>query len=624
MTARPRTAPLLSALLLGASCLAALVPGAARRQAPARWAVIVGIGDYPAVDGASGVRLPGAAQDARAVRDVLVDRWALRDENLRVLLDEAATRAAVEEALTMWLPQRVRPGDLVLVYYAGMGGQLADAGGDEADGLDETLVPHDAVADATREIVDDELALWLRSLPTDRVVYVHDAGGADVGLRQEVPTSRSRFFRRGPGRRGAPPRLEPPGQPAEESGMDVGQAGLLEFAASAADREAVEVDLPGIALGEPSAGGAFTTRLVRELRRAGPDATWGDLFDRTAAALARGGLLQGPRCLGADDLAAEAAFGPDTRDATGGLAVPVTVVRGDEAELGGGAALGVTPGSVLASAAGARLRVTEVTRDRARATLVSGAVSETERVVLAARPLERPGLRVVTDAADPDLAGTEGSSPLGEAPAPGADRVPAHIVVRTVPTGEIWVLGADGYPHAVVDAPASPAPDPDDRLARILAGEAAWLRLAALEHPGGSFRVEVTGPDGDARFGPGEPLSVQVRSELPGFLTLVEVRHDGTVALLEADGSGGGSRIGAGETRTFVSTGGQGPGPVPGGRGLVRAFVTPEPLALDGTLRGPALVDGVADALADAVGRDGEALLLAPWGTGALVYWIAQ
>jgi uncharacterized caspase-like protein len=65
---------------------------------------------------------------------------------VRTFTNEQATRQNLEQALTGWLPQTTRPGDTVIVYFSGHGMKARDESGDEADGEDEVLLPHDFVS----------------------------------------------------------------------------------------------------------------------------------------------------------------------------------------------------------------------------------------------------------------------------------------------------------------------------------------------------------------------------------------------------------------------------------------------------------------------------------------------
>ncbi len=120
---------------LGLACLLILNVGAATAQEPSRapkvWAVLVGIDAYedPELPACS-----GAAMDARALRKWLVEtaKW----ETSQVLLMDGSsqrnhgpkeqqleslrpTRANLDWAVKEWLAHRVKPGDVIQIYFAG-------------------------------------------------------------------------------------------------------------------------------------------------------------------------------------------------------------------------------------------------------------------------------------------------------------------------------------------------------------------------------------------------------------------------------------------------------------------------------------------------------------------------
>ena len=69
--------------------------GPQERVAPTHWAFVIGISDYIHLDDEEGGDLPGAEHDARRVRDVLVMRAGFPEENVRVLINEEATKATI-------------------------------------------------------------------------------------------------------------------------------------------------------------------------------------------------------------------------------------------------------------------------------------------------------------------------------------------------------------------------------------------------------------------------------------------------------------------------------------------------------------------------------------------------
>ena len=79
--------------------------------------------------------------DAKVLNDLMKDVGRLQESKTYTNAD--ATKANLEKAVCEWLPSVSKPGDTVVIYYSGHGGQVTDDNGDETDGEDEFLVPHD-------------------------------------------------------------------------------------------------------------------------------------------------------------------------------------------------------------------------------------------------------------------------------------------------------------------------------------------------------------------------------------------------------------------------------------------------------------------------------------------------
>ena len=314
--------------------------GPVDRTASTHWALIIGITDYINFDDVEGGDLPGAEHDARSVRDLLVLREGFPEENVRMLLNRDATRDAIEEGVTGWLVSNARPGDNVVIFYAGHGSQMWDESGDEDDGLDETLAPADASPTSTEyDISDDTFNEWLGMLPAGNIVVFLDNCNSGTGTRAVTPFSRSRLLGRDINDIDKPAtvaRRALPGQ-NDETGFDSRQARVLELAAAEPVQQAVEAFFPAEDGTEPFHGGAFTTFMVRELWRASPRATYEEVFRNSYEALKRNRFQQDPQISEDVSLKNSQIFFVDGAD--DGLAdgtIPVTSVRGATAELAGG------------------------------------------------------------------------------------------------------------------------------------------------------------------------------------------------------------------------------------------------------------------------------------------------
>ncbi|MBW3534784.1 MAG: caspase family protein [Gemmatimonadetes bacterium] len=616
--------------LAGLPLLMAFGPG--ERVAPSHWAVLVGISDYTHFEDVEGGDLPGAEHDARAMRNVLVSRWGFPDENVLVLLNGEATRAAIEEALVSWLPERVGEGDHVTVFFAGHGSQVWDMDGDEEDGLDETIAPADALPDSPdNDIVDEELGAWLRALPTRNVVYIHDNCNAGTGTRDVTPFSRARRLARDPGvmpRPDGPARRALSGQ-EDESGFDLDGGDVLELAAAQPFEAAVDAFFEGPEGAEPFHGGAFTTFLVRQLWRAPADATYEDVFVDVKDALKRNRFQQDPMISPDVPLRARPLFFVEGGAAgPGGItAVPVLEASAGTARLGAGQALGLSMGSVLETGGGARLVVEDVERDRATARVSGGAVVAGDRATLTGYRYPENTLRVGVAGVDSETAAALGralSGSEGVVLVEGEDAY-ADLFVRRRGS-EVRLVGLDGFTRRTflagdVDAPA---------MAAALKGEAAAQRLTRMDNLGQAFDVRVWMEGGGSSLGLGESIRIHVSSEREGYLTLVDLGTNDQVTVLFPNAFHRDNRIRAGRAVAFPTDamGFEIIAQEPAGRGMVRAFVTPEPLDLpvdaEGFVSGDLpLASRVAEAVRRAAGSvsgSPGAIRLDTWGTASLVY----
>jgi len=602
--------------------------GPAERAAPTHWALVVGISDYIHFDDAEGGDLPGAEHDAQVVRDYLLDKGGFPEENVRMILNQDATRAALEEAVTGWLAQSARPGDNIVIFYAGHGSQMWDESGDEDDGLDETLAPADVSPTSTEfDISDDTFNEWLGTLPSDNVIVILDNCNSGTGTRDVTPFSKGRLLGRDINDIEKPAtvsRRALPGQ-EDETGFDPGATRVLEFAAAQPDQAAVDAFFPGEEGSEPFHGGAFTTYLVRQLWRAPADATYEDVFRDAYQALKRNRFQQDPVMSEDVPLKGSSLFfieggGSGVADAS----VPVRSSSGSTVELGGGQALGITTGSVFETDSGARMVVSSVTQRTSTADIIAGSVSQDDRARLTAYRYARSPLRVNVYGIDSEsvdelraaLAGSAGVQIIQE------ETTFSHLLIRRRGE-ELRIVGADGFVrHEGFAVGAADA----DAVAGVLKAEAAAKMLADMENPAQPFGVEIELEGGKTDFGIGEKVSFHATSDRDGYLTLVDLGTDGTVVMLFPNQYQPAVRIQAGQTLSFPTEemGFDLQIFPPAGRGMVRVFVTPEPLdvPMDGEYPegDESFAKVIADAVAATAGILEGAVQLDSWATASLVY----
>ena len=263
-----------------ALCFLALFLGGAPTEAAKR-ALIVGVNDYqhlPVSSSRLGREMPdlrGAVNDARGMAEALARGFDFQPEDIKTLIDEHATREAILAAFRDWLVEGTTPGDVAVFYFSGHGAVVPDDNGDEDDGLDEALGPHDLAPLAStvgeaRVILDDELGRLVAQLEGRSVVVIVDAchsGTITRSVRSRVVSSLEQTPGRGPakfvwlddivGRRGAARDVWSP-----EDLWDSLPHQLI-LSSSRARQVSVEIATPGGAF-----HGAFTSALLERMRQA--------------------------------------------------------------------------------------------------------------------------------------------------------------------------------------------------------------------------------------------------------------------------------------------------------------------------------------------------------------------
>ena len=81
-------------------------------------------------------------KDIPLIKGALLKK-GFEEQDITIIQDEKATKAGILAAIEN-LKSKISKGDIVVIHYSGHGQQILDDNGDEADGLDESLVPYDA------------------------------------------------------------------------------------------------------------------------------------------------------------------------------------------------------------------------------------------------------------------------------------------------------------------------------------------------------------------------------------------------------------------------------------------------------------------------------------------------
>jgi Caspase domain len=310
-----------------------------------RRALLIGINSYPKLE--PQFQLRGCVNDVEVMARILEDHFGFRSEDVTRLLDEEAAREAILQAMDD-LIERTGNGDVVVIHYSGHGSQMTDREGDEPDGRDETIVPHDGgrAPNENRDITDDELYLRLQRLTdkTQNVTLLFDCCHSGTVTRDAFGTP-GRWV---PADDRRPEELPPsPLEAASVRGAsrDLGPSGWLPVSrryvlmAGCRDEETSAEHTVKEAEGSLTHG-ALTYFLSRELVRATPGTTYRDVFERAGALVSATYPRQHPQIEGTRD---RELFG--VHDIEPVRFVGVTARSDGEVTLAAGAAHGMVAGS---------------------------------------------------------------------------------------------------------------------------------------------------------------------------------------------------------------------------------------------------------------------------------------
>ncbi len=417
---------------------------------PQRHALLIGVSVSPLIYEHPCLRIRARYQQLSSDRDVelmralLVRRFGFPEENARVLKTREATREGILTAVAE-LIGRVGTGDVVVLYYSGHGSRIPaldretivpfDAGRSEraawecrkvvgrpcTEGRSLAEVPGDWAesicgprawwgvrpSGESRDIQDVTIAGWIRELnkKTPFVTVIFDCCHSG-SVSRPLGTVRE-----------AVPDLRPVGELSDDSRrplllggsrsrkqVQVVASGWLPEVRHAVVVAACRPSEYAWEREEPPKHGLLTYHLHQALDELGPKATWMDVLEEAAPRVNREQPAQHPQVEGEKDLYV---FGREK--APRSFYLPVSAVDGQSVELSGGAAHGVSPGSVWTVRSGgassrlegdevAKIRVEKVLPVASRARVIEdslpGRLAEWQRAFLLEQSSPASGLRV--------------------------------------------------------------------------------------------------------------------------------------------------------------------------------------------------------------------------------------
>lgn len=232
------------------------------------YALLVGIDDYPGTAN----DLTSCVTDTRVMRQLLIDHFGYKDENIVTITDADATRDHIIEAFRRHLGQAGSDGH-ALFYFSGHGIQMDGSYGvqeDEPDGVDEALYVW-GHGPASSIILDDELNVLIGELNAGSKLMILDnchagtgtlgSGFKAVDIEDDLVKSTLRM-----------PDTWIVGKVLTDSMVEHGSMDHILLAASKADETALA--------GSRSRPSVFTYALVREVEVNGPDINLQDYMRR--------------------------------------------------------------------------------------------------------------------------------------------------------------------------------------------------------------------------------------------------------------------------------------------------------------------------------------------------------
>lgn len=163
-------------------------------------ALLIGVGSYPHLPLKD--QLDGPPHDVRALTDTLTTACDFAPENITCLVDKAATRTAILQAMG-GMKSQTRPGDFIFIYFSGHGtSQHNNKAASLTMGAHTgALVPVDFSTDGSPEAMLERLIIGKRDLfpviddlEKDRhVLAVFDACYSGQAIRSPLPRGKFRY-----------------------------------------------------------------------------------------------------------------------------------------------------------------------------------------------------------------------------------------------------------------------------------------------------------------------------------------------------------------------------------------------------------------------------------------------
>jgi hypothetical protein len=586
-----------------------------------KWALLIGIDKYEYPDRVS--PLDGCVNDVQSLKTLLIGKYEFPVSNIRTLTNQQATHAGIVEAFKSHLVANAKPNDIVVFHYSGHGSQMKDVTGKMISGLDETIVPHDS-RDPLGKVFDISGAelhglLVQLAAKTHNITFILDSchSGTLVRgnrVRTVAPDTRT------------PPPLQLDGATARglyQSQSPGADKPPYAFIAATTSRESA---FEHYADGQEH--GALSYFLVRQLRTAGPSATYRDTMDSVIGNVNANYPSQHPQLEGIQ--ADQYVFGDST-----GAAQTYILASGDtggRVSFSAGQAQGLTLGSIFdvyrpgvkkfdgSDKPIARVQLTDVQGFSATGKLLSGGpVPQASRAVEREHKYGSLRMRVFLDGVDQSAALQAISAALQPFRYVEVVNDPRICNMQVRQNGNrLLTVGAD---EKTLSPPVSVSdPRATSRVVEQIKKWAQWFNVLSIHNvqPGWSVEFTIKASQGgvtrdpmqrlgkpDAALTAGDRIDASVKNNSGRdlYLSILDLSSDGSISVVYPEDRGKSAVLTAGSTfsTTFEAF-------VPPGRSTVndvlKVFASTKPIDLaplsQARIRGEA--DPIGELLEDASG----------------------
>ncbi|MEQ1064889.1 caspase family protein [Acinetobacter sp. XH1741] len=149
------------------------------------YALIIGINNYQKVS-----PLGYAVNDAQEVSDVLINKLNFPKENVKILIDEEATKSNILKAYHSYTSDSINIDDRLIIFFAGHGHTLKGYRGDVG-----YLVPFDADTNDTSTFIRwDELTRNAELIRAKHILFIMDACFSGLAIYRDAKVGANRFL----------------------------------------------------------------------------------------------------------------------------------------------------------------------------------------------------------------------------------------------------------------------------------------------------------------------------------------------------------------------------------------------------------------------------------------------